>query len=66
MSPNGDPQCLFCKIVAGEIPSEQVYEDDDILVFKDVSPQAPVHWLAIPKDHLPTLNAFENEHTELA
>lgn len=44
--------CLFCKIVAGEIPSAKVYEDDTVLAFKDVDPQAPVHVLLIPKEHI--------------
>ena len=44
--------CLFCKIVKGEIPSEKLYEDDDILAFKDIAPQAPVHFLVIPKKHI--------------
>lgn len=44
--------CLFCKIVAGEIPSTKVYEDDTVLAFKDISPQAPVHVLIIPKAHI--------------
>ena len=44
--------CLFCKIVAGEIPSAKVYEDDRILAFKDIAPAAPVHVLFIPKQHL--------------
>ena len=61
-----DSDCLFCKIVAGEIPSDKVYEDDEVLAFKDVNPQAPLHWLVIPKQHLATLNDFEAEHTELA
>lgn len=44
--------CLFCKIVAGEIPSTKVYEDDRILAFRDINPQAPVHILVIPKAHI--------------
>ncbi len=44
--------CLFCKIVAGEIPSEKLYEDDDVMAFWDISPQAPKHFLVIPKKHL--------------
>lgn len=44
--------CLFCSIVAGEIPSNKVYEDDQILAFRDISPQAPVHILIIPKQHI--------------
>lgn len=43
--------CLFCKIVAGEVPSTKVYEDDRVLAFEDVSPQMPVHVLVVPKDH---------------
>jgi histidine triad (HIT) family protein len=44
--------CLFCKIAAGEIPSRKVYEDDKVLAFYDIEPQAPVHFLVIPKDHI--------------
>ena len=63
---SSNPDCLFCKIVAGEIPSERLYEDDEILVFRDINPQAPFHALLIPKIHLATLNDFETEHTEMA
>lgn len=44
--------CLFCKIVAGEIPSAKVYEDDTVFAFRDIAPQAPVHVLIIPKEHI--------------
>ena len=44
--------CLFCKIVAGEIPSTKVYEDDKVLAFREINPQAPVHILVIPKEHI--------------
>ena len=44
--------CLFCKIIKGEIPSNKVYEDDEILAFKDINPQAPVHVLVVPKKHI--------------
>ena len=44
--------CLFCKIAAGEIPSTRVYEDDEVLAFRDIAPQAPVHVLVIPKKHV--------------
>ena len=44
--------CLFCKIIKGEIPSDKLYEDDDVFVFKDIAPQAPVHFLVIPKKHI--------------
>jgi histidine triad (HIT) family protein len=47
--------CLFCKIVAGEIPAETVYESDDVLVFRDISPQAPVHLLAVPRQHISSI-----------
>ena len=47
--------CLFCKIVNKELPSEIVYEDDDVLAFRDIKPQAPVHILIIPKRHIETL-----------
>jgi histidine triad (HIT) family protein len=57
MSAN-DPNCLFCKIVAGQIPSDKVFEDDLILAFKDIHPQAPFHCLVIPKEHFATLNDF--------
>jgi len=44
--------CLFCKIIAGEIPSAKVYEDDKVFAFKDINPQAPVHVLIVPKKHM--------------
>ena len=50
-----DPNCLFCKLVDGKIPSRKVYEDDDILVFHDIAPWAPVHLLLIPKRHLTSM-----------
>ena len=51
--------CLFCKIAAGEIPSAKVYEDDRVLVFKDINPVAPVHLLAIPKEHIQSVDAVD-------
>lgn len=48
--------CLFCKIVAGDIPCESLYEDDDILAFRDIDPKAPEHILIIPKKHIATVN----------
>lgn len=44
--------CLFCKIVAGDIPAEKLYEDEEVVAFKDIAPQAPVHFLVIPKKHI--------------
>ncbi|PLY15112.1 MAG: histidine triad nucleotide-binding protein [Sedimenticola sp.] len=57
--------CLFCKMVAGEITPDVVYEDDDVLAFRDLSPQAPVHNLVIPKRHISTLNDLSVEDAEL-
>lgn len=51
--------CLFCRIVSGEIPSKRVYEDDEVLAFEDINPQAPLHVLIIPKRHIPTLNDLQ-------
>lgn len=48
--------CLFCKIIEGEIPFDKLYEDDRVLAFKDISAQAPEHFLVIPKEHISTLN----------
>ena len=48
--------CLFCKIVAGEIPAKRVHEDDELLAFEDIRPEAPVHVLIVPKRHIATLN----------
>ena len=55
--------CLFCKIVAGTIPSSKVYEDDKILAFKDINPQAPVHVLVIPKTHLASVDEISEENS---
>ena len=49
-------ECLFCKISAGEIPSDTVYEDDQVIAFNDINPLAPVHVLIVPRRHIPTLN----------
>jgi histidine triad (HIT) family protein len=48
--------CLFCKIIAGAIPGQLVYEDKDVVAFKDISPQAPLHVLIVPRQHIATLN----------
>lgn len=57
-----DPNCIFCKIVAGQIPSRKVYEDEELLAFHDIHPWAPVHVLIIPKLHLSTLYDTVPEH----
>lgn len=53
--------CIFCKIAAGEIPAELVYEDDTVVGFRDLSPQAPTHVLLIPRKHVATLNELQAE-----
>ena len=53
--------CIFCKIIKGEIPSTKVYEDDKVYAFKDINPQAPVHILVIPKEHIESLNALDEQ-----
>ena len=55
--------CLFCKIIAGEIPSTKVYEDDLVLAFRDIAPQAPTHILVIPKAHIPSVDAVTEENS---
>jgi len=57
--------CLFCKIIAGEIPSKKIYEDDDLLAFHDISPQAPVHFLVIPKKHIANVMETRPEDSNL-
>lgn len=57
--------CLFCKIAAGEIPSDKIYEDDKMFVFKDINPKAEVHLLAIPRIHISSLNEVNDEHNEI-
>ena len=55
--------CLFCKIAAGEIPSTKVYEDETILAFRDIAPQAPTHILVIPKEHIPSVDGITAENS---
>ncbi len=57
--------CLFCKIIAGEIPSTRVYEDDSVLAFRDIAPQAPTHILVIPKTHIPSVDGITAENSAL-
>lgn len=57
--------CLFCNIVKGQIPSEKVYEDNDVCAFKDVNPEAPVHILIIPKRHIKSVDELEETDKEL-
>ena len=55
--------CLFCKIINGEIPSTKVYEDDSILAFRDINPQAPTHILVIPKEHIGSVSEITSENS---
>ena len=57
--------CIFCKIAAGDIPADKVYEDDDVVAFRDLNPQAPTHILVIPRRHIATLNDLQAEDAEL-
>jgi histidine triad (HIT) family protein len=54
--------CLFCRIIAGEIPSAKVYEDDYLIAFNDINPQAPMHVLVVPRTHVATLNDLGSGH----
>ena len=58
-------ECLFCKIVSKEIPTDFVYEDENIIAFRDINPQAPTHILIIPKEHIETLNDIKQSYGEL-
>ena len=57
--------CLFCRIIAGEIPSSKVYEDDEVFAFNDINPQAPLHVLVVPKKHIATTNDLATEDEAL-
>ena len=57
--------CLFCKIVAGEIPSTKVYEDERVLAFRDIAPMAPTHILVIPKAHIASVNGITAENADV-
>lgn len=57
--------CLFCKICAGEIPSKKLYEDDQVLAFYDIAPQAPVHFLVIPKEHIASADEINEQNAAL-
>lgn len=57
--------CIFCNIIKGKIPSEKVYETNDILAFKDISPQAPEHIIFIPKEHIATLESIDEKNYDI-
>jgi histidine triad (HIT) family protein len=60
-----DTNCIFCKIVAGQIPSKKLYEDDEFLAFHDIHPWAPIHFLIIPKQHIASLAHVTDAHAPL-
>lgn len=62
---NTQADCIFCKIVAGTIPSRKIYEDEDLIVFHDIRPAAPIHLLIVPREHIPTLADCRAEHERL-
>ena len=57
--------CLFCRIVGREIPADLLYEDDTLVAFRDIAPQAPIHVLVVPRDHIPTANDLRDTHRSL-
>jgi len=57
--------CLFCRIISGEIPATKVYEDDRIVAFNDINPQAPMHVLVVPREHIETVNDLDAAHDPL-
>jgi histidine triad (HIT) family protein len=57
--------CIFCKIIQGEIPSSRIYEDDLVVAFKDIHPIAPVHFLIVPKEHIESLASCDEAHQSL-
>ena len=58
-----DDNCLFCKIIAGDIPSAKVYEDENVFAFRDINPQAPVHILVVPKEHIACANDIDSSNS---
>jgi histidine triad (HIT) family protein len=60
-----EQDCIFCKIVAGQIPSDRVYEDEACFAFNDISPQAPTHVLLVPKEHVDSLDKAESAQKEM-
>ena len=60
-----ETSCLFCRIVSGEVPAERVLETVELIAFRDINPQAPVHVLIIPREHIPSLDRMEESHARL-
>lgn len=62
---NADPTCIFCKIAAGQVPARKVFEDEELIVFHDINPWAPVHVLVVPRQHIASLADVGPEHDTL-
>jgi histidine triad (HIT) family protein len=60
-----DPECLFCRIVAGEIPADRVLEDDHLVAFRDIAPRAPTHVLVVPREHIPSARELTQDDGDL-
>jgi histidine triad (HIT) family protein len=60
-----ETECIFCKIVAGDIPSNKLYEDEQLFAFEDINPLAPVHFLIVPKQHFATLDDISDDQTDI-
>jgi histidine triad (HIT) family protein len=60
-----ESNCIFCKIAAGAIPSRKVYEDEELFVFHDIAPWAPIHFLMVPKQHIASMAQVQDEHAAL-
>jgi histidine triad (HIT) family protein len=60
-----EPDCLFCKIVSGDIPADIVYESEAAIAFRDINPQAPTHVLVIPRQHIATINDLDESHKDV-
>ncbi|WP_416197747.1 MAG: Histidine triad (HIT) family protein [Sporanaerobacter sp.] len=57
--------CIFCKIAHGEIPADKIYEDDKVIVFNDINPQSPVHFLVIPKEHISSIKEIDENNVSI-
>ncbi len=62
---NTNTECVFCKVISGDLPSKQVYSDDEFVVFEDIHPKAPKHVLIVPKEHIETINDLDETNSGL-
>lgn len=62
---SGQADCLFCRMVEGDIPTDPLYDDDLVFAIRDINPRAPVHFMVIPKEHIPTAREIRGEHGPL-